>query len=135
MDVTQLKTQRKSFRISFTVCANKIDAELTKEIPNVKQLSILKSQIGDKFAHLKTCQRDITDLILKGDDANNIYKEDFQSAENYRDQYCELKTGNIMDKPTGLPETRIIEKRPSKLPRIELKRFNVDAKEYLAFWS
>ncbi|GFT70399.1 uncharacterized protein NPIL_212281, partial [Nephila pilipes] len=133
MDVTQLKTQRKSLRTSFTDCVNKIDAELTKEIPDVKQLSILKSQIGDKFLRLETLQIEITDLIFKGDDAENVYKEDFHSPEIYRDQYHELKTKieNIMDKPTGLPETRVREKRTFKLRKIELKRFNGDAKEYL----
>ncbi|GFT31974.1 ig-like domain-containing protein [Nephila pilipes] len=57
MDVTLLKTQRKSLRTSFTICAIKIDAELMKEIPDVKQHSILKSQIGDKFTPLETSQR------------------------------------------------------------------------------
>ncbi|GBN00245.1 hypothetical protein AVEN_127563-1, partial [Araneus ventricosus] len=54
MDLTLLKTQRKSFRTSFTVCAKKIVDELIKEAPELKQLSILKSQISDKFARLET---------------------------------------------------------------------------------
>ncbi|GBN44087.1 hypothetical protein AVEN_213667-1 [Araneus ventricosus] len=69
MDLTLLKTQMKSFRTSFTVCDKKIDDELLKEAPELKQLSILKSQLSDKFARLDTCQAEITNLILKIEDA------------------------------------------------------------------
>ncbi|GBM84460.1 hypothetical protein AVEN_158424-1 [Araneus ventricosus] len=65
MDLTLLKTQRKSFRTSLTVCAKKIEDELIKEAPEFKQFSILKSQISDKSARLDTCQTEITNLILK----------------------------------------------------------------------
>ncbi|GBL84184.1 hypothetical protein AVEN_118588-1 [Araneus ventricosus] len=77
MDLTLLKTQRQSFRTSFTVCAKKIDDELLKAAPELKQLSILKSQISDKFARLETCQAEITNLILKTEDADRHMKKTF----------------------------------------------------------
>ncbi|GBN64608.1 hypothetical protein AVEN_156673-1 [Araneus ventricosus] len=88
MDLTLLKTQRKSFRTSFTVSAKKIEDELIKEAPELKKLSILKSQISDKFARLETCQTEITNLILKIEDAEQAYEEDFLSAEKYQDGPC-----------------------------------------------
>lgn len=90
MDVTQLKTQRKSFRTSFSVCANKIETELSKKPPDLNQLSVLKSQIGDKFTRLEACQANITDLILKEEDAEKEHEKDFLSAEEYRDKFSEL---------------------------------------------
>ncbi|GBM54234.1 hypothetical protein AVEN_213715-1 [Araneus ventricosus] len=83
MDLTLLKTQRKSFRTSFTVCAKKIEDELVKEAPELKKLSILKSQISDKFALLDTCQTEITNLILKIEDAEQAYEEDFLSVPSF----------------------------------------------------
>ncbi|GBN01199.1 hypothetical protein AVEN_82041-1 [Araneus ventricosus] len=135
MDLTLLKTQRKSFRTSFTVCAKKIDDELLKEAPELTQLSILKSQISDKFARLETCQAEITNLILKTEDAEQAYEEDFLSAEKYRDNYIELcsRIEQLYLKDSSTKD--FSEKRKFKLPKIELKKFDGDAKNYLSFWS
>ncbi|GBM76400.1 hypothetical protein AVEN_48391-1 [Araneus ventricosus] len=135
MDLTLLKTQRKSFRTSFTVCAKKIDDELLKEAPELTQLSILKSQISDKFARLETCQAEITNLILKTEDAEQAYEEDFLSAEKYRDKYIELcsQIEQLYLKDSSTKD--FSERRKFKLPKIELKKFDGDAKNYLTFWS
>ncbi|GBN97512.1 hypothetical protein AVEN_150127-1 [Araneus ventricosus] len=44
--------------------------------------------ISDKFTRLKTCQAEITNLILKVEDAEQAYEEEFLPAEKYRDKYC-----------------------------------------------
>ncbi|GBM58668.1 hypothetical protein AVEN_251931-1 [Araneus ventricosus] len=130
MDLTMLKTQRKSFRTSFTLCAKKIEDELTKEAPELKKLSILKSQISDKFARLETCQADISNLILKVEDAEQAYEEDFLSAEKYRDNYIELcsQIEQMCLKDSSTKD--LSEKRKFKLPKIQLKKFDRNAKDY-----
>ncbi|GBO26555.1 hypothetical protein AVEN_148045-1 [Araneus ventricosus] len=135
MDVTQLKTQRKALRTSFTIFAKSIEDELMKEAPNVNQLSISKAQIEDKFTRLEKCQTEITNLILKDTDAERAYEEDFLSAEKYRDRFSELcaQIQRLSMKETEIKE--FSEKRKFKLPKIELKKFTGDAKEYLSFWS
>ncbi|GBM66298.1 hypothetical protein AVEN_242469-1 [Araneus ventricosus] len=135
MDLTLLKTQRKSSRTSFTVCAKKIEEELIKEAPELKKLSILKSQISDKFARLETCQAEISNLILKVEDAEQAYEEDFMSAEKYRDNYIEFcsQIEQMCLKDSSTKD--LSEKRKFKLPKIELKKFDGDAKNYLTFWS
>ncbi|GBN87546.1 hypothetical protein AVEN_99033-1 [Araneus ventricosus] len=135
LDLTLLKTQRKSYRTSFTVCAKKIEDKLIKEAPELKKLSILKSQISDKFACLETCQAEITNLILKIEDAEQPYEEDFLSAEKYRDKYIELcsQIEQVSLKDSSTKD--FSEKRKFKLPKIELKKFDGDAKDYLTFWS
>ncbi|GBL82418.1 hypothetical protein AVEN_252560-1 [Araneus ventricosus] len=135
MDLTLLKTQRKSFRTSFTVCAKKIEDELIKEAPELKKLSILKSQINDKFARLETCQAEISNLILKVEDAEQAYEEDFMSAEKYRDNYIEffLQIEQMCLKDSSTKD--LSEKRKFNLPKIELKKFDGNAKDYLTFWS
>ncbi|GFQ94111.1 hypothetical protein TNCT_276351 [Trichonephila clavata] len=56
MDVTQLKTQQKSMRTSFTISAKTVEEELTKEVLDLTELSILKLQIGGKISRLEQCQ-------------------------------------------------------------------------------
>ncbi|GFV83629.1 DUF1758 domain-containing protein [Trichonephila clavipes] len=136
MDVTQLKTQRKSLRTSFTLSAKVIEEELMKEVPDVErdELSILKMQISDKFSRLEKCQRGISNIILKEETDELAYEEDFMEAETYRDRYLELcvKTERLSVKET---EKKVLEKRKFKLPKIELKIFDGNAKEYLTFWG
>ncbi|GBN69246.1 hypothetical protein AVEN_202294-1 [Araneus ventricosus] len=123
MDVTQLKTQRKALRTSFTICAKSIEDELIKETPNVNQLSIWKAQIEDKFTRLENLQMEITNLILKDTDAKRAYEEDFLLAEKYRDRFSELcaQIQRLSMKKTETKE--FSEKRKFKLPKIELKKF------------
>ncbi|GBM29440.1 hypothetical protein AVEN_111575-1, partial [Araneus ventricosus] len=126
---------RKSFRTSFSVCAKKLEDELIKEAPELNKLSILKSQISDKFARLETCQADISNLILKAEDAEQAYEKDFLSAEKYRDNYIEF-CSQIEQLHLKYSSTKdFSEKRKFKLPKIELKKFDGDAKNYLTFWS
>ncbi|GFY40501.1 uncharacterized protein TNIN_337551 [Trichonephila inaurata madagascariensis] len=90
MDVTQLKTQRKSLLTSFTLSAKTVEEELTKEVTDLNQLSILRPQIGDKFSHLEKFQMDISNLILKEENDEVAYEEDFIKTEKYRDTFSEL---------------------------------------------
>ncbi|GFY09805.1 uncharacterized protein TNCV_3697671 [Trichonephila clavipes] len=90
MDVTPLKTQRKSLRTSITLSAKVIEEELMKEVPHVDELSILKRQISDKFSRLEKCQRGISNIILKEETDELAYEEDFMKAEIYRDRFSEL---------------------------------------------
>ncbi|GBM35406.1 hypothetical protein AVEN_181506-1 [Araneus ventricosus] len=133
MDVTQLKTQRKELRTLFTICAKSIEDELIKEAPSVNQLSIWK--IEDKFTRLEKCQTEITNLILKDEDAERAYEEDFLSAEKYRDRFSELcaQIRRLSMKETETKE--FSEKRKFIYSKIELKKCTGDAKEYLSFWS
>ncbi|GFW08702.1 uncharacterized protein TNCV_2777201 [Trichonephila clavipes] len=137
MDVTQLKTQRKSLRTSFTLSAKVIEEELMKEVPDVDELSILKMQISDKFSRLEKCQRDISNIILKEETDELAYEEDFMKAEIYGDRFSELffcaKIERLSVKETEKKEVH--EKRKFKLPKIELKKFDGNAKEYLTFWG
>ncbi|GFS85268.1 integrase catalytic domain-containing protein [Trichonephila clavipes] len=135
MDVTQLKTQRKSLRTSFTLSAKVIEEELMKEVPDVDELSILKMQISDKFSLLEKCQRGISNIILKEETDELAYEEDFMKAEIYRDRFSELgaKIERLSVKETEKKEVPV--KGKFKLPKIELKKFDCSAKEYLTFFG
>ncbi|GFW59826.1 DUF1758 domain-containing protein [Trichonephila clavipes] len=63
-----------------------------------------------------------------------LFSEDFEEAETYRDRYLEncFKIENRLQENSAPSEA---EKRKFKLPKIELKKFNGDPKEFLAYWS
>ncbi|GFV74639.1 uncharacterized protein TNCV_5130811 [Trichonephila clavipes] len=62
------------------------------------------------------------------------YLEDMEDAENYRDRYIEMCTRvDLKVRETVVPTET--EKRSFKLPKIELKKFSGEAKDFLAFWS
>ncbi|GFX03161.1 uncharacterized protein TNCV_1700462 [Trichonephila clavipes] len=57
-----------------------------------------------------------------------------EDAENYRDRYIEMCTRvDLKIRETVVPTET--EKRSFKLPKIELKKFSGEAKDFLAFWS
>ncbi|GFX68068.1 DUF1758 domain-containing protein [Trichonephila clavipes] len=62
------------------------------------------------------------------------YLDDMEDAENYRDRYIEMCTRvDLKIRETVVPTET--EKRSFKLPKIELKKFSGEAKDFLAFWS
>ncbi|GFV14936.1 uncharacterized protein TNCV_3642981 [Trichonephila clavipes] len=134
MEVNALKATRKGLRIAFSLSLKKIETELIKENIDMNQLSILKTQFIDKFQRLDTCQNQISEQLLGTEDAMQEYLDDMEDAENYRDRYIEMCTRvDLKIRETVVPtETK---KRSFKLPKIELKKFSGEAKDFLAFWS
>ncbi|GFV21239.1 DUF1758 domain-containing protein [Trichonephila clavipes] len=92
-------------------------------------------QISDTFSRLEKCQRGISNIILKEGTDELAYEEDFMKAEIYRDRFLELcsKIEKLSVRETEKKE--VPEKRKFKLPKIEVKKFDGNAKEYLTFWS
>ncbi|GFS79036.1 uncharacterized protein TNCV_4342561 [Trichonephila clavipes] len=132
MEVNALKAARKGLRIAFSLSLKKIETELIKENIDRNQLSILKTQFMDKFQRLDTCQNQISELLLGTEDAVQEYLDDMEDAENYRDRYIEMCTRvDLKIRETVVPTET--EKRSFKLPKIELKKFSGEAKDFLAF--
>ncbi|GFX30524.1 uncharacterized protein TNCV_3461751 [Trichonephila clavipes] len=134
MEVNALKAARKGLRTAFSLSLKKIEIELIKENIDMNQLSILKTQFIDKFQRLDTCQSQISEQLLDTEDAVQEYLDDMEDAENYRDRYIEMCTRvDLKIRETVVPTET--EKRSFKLPKIELKKFSGEAKDFLAFWS
>ncbi|GFT70284.1 uncharacterized protein TNCV_3457231 [Trichonephila clavipes] len=134
MEGNALKVERKGLRTAFSLSLKKIETELIKENTDMNQLSILKTQFMDKFQRLDTCQNQISEQLLDTEDAVQEYLDDMEDAENYRDRYIEMCTRvDLKIRETVVPTET--EKRSFKLPKIELKKFSGEAKDFLAFWS
>ncbi|GFW21836.1 DUF1758 domain-containing protein [Trichonephila clavipes] len=83
-------------------------------------------QISNKFSRLEKCQSGISNIILKEETNELAYEEDFMKAEIYRDRFSEhcTKRERLSVKET---EKKVVpEKIKFKLPKIELKKFDVD---------
>ncbi|GFV26639.1 DUF1758 domain-containing protein [Trichonephila clavipes] len=134
MALSDLKAKRKGLRQAFTLNLKKIESELNKEIADRKELSILRTLIDDKFQRLDNCQLLLSEELLKEENDEQLFSEDFEEAETYRDRYLEncFKIENRLQENAGPSEA---EKRKFKLPKMELKKFNGNPKEFLAFWS
>ncbi|GFU44969.1 uncharacterized protein TNCV_4234891 [Trichonephila clavipes] len=129
MEVNALKAARKGLRIAFSFSLKKIETELIKENVDMNQLSILKTQFIDKFQRLDTCQNQISEQLLGTEDAVQEYLDDMEDAENYRDRYIEMCTRvDLKIRETVVPTET--EKRSFKLPKIELKKFSGEAKDF-----
>lgn len=85
-----LKQKRKGLRASFTACGNKIQEELMKPEVDKNVISVLSAQLEDKFQRLEVSQQEVGNGILTSKDSERLYKEDFITAEEYRDRYIEL---------------------------------------------
>ncbi|GFW24141.1 DUF1758 domain-containing protein [Trichonephila clavipes] len=134
MEVNALKAARKGLRTAFSLSLKKIETELIKENIDMNQLSILKTQFIDKFQRHDTCQNLISEQLLGTEDAMQEYLDDMEDAENYRDRYIEMCTRvDLKVRETVVPTET--EKRSFKLPKIKLKKFSGEAKDFLAFWS
>ncbi|GFW30863.1 DUF1758 domain-containing protein [Trichonephila clavipes] len=133
MSLNALKAQRKGLRTAFSNCLKKIESELAQELCNFKTLSVLKIQFNDKFARMDSCQKAISETLLS-DDGERLFAEDLEDAEIYREKFWELTTKiELKSQQCTVPSDK--ESRKFKLPKIELKKFNGEAKEYLTFWS
>ncbi|GFX40613.1 putative RNA-directed DNA polymerase from transposon X-element [Trichonephila clavipes] len=70
---------------------------------------------------------EISDLLLTSHDLKDTYQEDFSKAEEYRDKFCQIFSVS--------EENNSVQKRKFKLPKLELRKFSGEPKDYLAFWS
>ncbi|GFW04018.1 DUF1758 domain-containing protein [Trichonephila clavipes] len=90
--------------------------------------------MNDKFQRLKKCQNEMNDLIFKDENAEQLFETDFLSGEKYRDRFTELcaKIDQLATKETLKIVTS---QRKFMFPKIDLKKFSGNAKEYLIFWT
>ncbi|GFY49299.1 hypothetical protein TNIN_51691 [Trichonephila inaurata madagascariensis] len=111
MALSDLKAKRKVLNFK------KIESELNKEIADRKELSVLRAQIADKFQRLDNCQLLLLEELLKEENDEQLFSEDFEEAETYQDRYLEncFKIENRLQENAEPSEA---EKRKFKLPKI-----------------
>ncbi|GFT65473.1 putative RNA-directed DNA polymerase from transposon X-element [Trichonephila clavipes] len=138
MDIDILKAKRKSLRAAFSMCCNGISNRIETETLSKNEVNALYKQLQDKFSRLETIQEEISDLLLTSHDLKDTYQEDFSKAEEYRDKFCQIFSileASQEQKILVSEENNSVQKRKFKLPKLELRKFSGEPKDYLAFWS
>ncbi|GFY11775.1 putative RNA-directed DNA polymerase from transposon X-element [Trichonephila clavipes] len=138
MDIDILKAKRKSLRAAFSMCCNDISNRIETETLSKNEVNALYKQLQDKFSRLETIQEEISDLLLTSHDLKDTYQEDFSKAEEYRDKFCQIFSifeASQEQKILVSEENNSVQKRKFKLPKLELRKFSGEPKDYLAFWS
>ncbi|GFU70716.1 hypothetical protein TNCV_4952101 [Trichonephila clavipes] len=87
MALSDLKAKRKGLWQAFTLNLKKIESELNKEIADRKELSVLRTLM--MFQRLDNCQLLLSEELLKEENSEQLFSEDFEEAETYRDRYLE----------------------------------------------
>ncbi|GFY28827.1 uncharacterized protein TNCV_4719601 [Trichonephila clavipes] len=113
MDLKAQKAQRRVLRTAFILRANKIESELKNDVVDLQKISLLQVQLKDKYLRLEAAQEAVSGTLLQLEDNGEEFETDFTDAESY------------------LPDTP----RKFKLPKLELRKFGGDPKEFLSFWS
>ncbi|KAF8790885.1 hypothetical protein HNY73_005834 [Argiope bruennichi] len=134
MDLKAQKAHRRVLRTAFILSTNKIENELMNDAVDLKNISLLQVQLEDKYLRLEAAQEAISGALLHQDDGEE-FETDLTLAECYRERY--LKYNSLIYKK--LKKTVNSEEpgtpRKFKLSKLELKKFNGDAKEFLSFWN
>ncbi|GFT14657.1 uncharacterized protein TNCV_632561 [Trichonephila clavipes] len=132
MDLKAQKAQRRLLRTAVTLSAkNKIESELKNDVVDLQKISLLlQVQLKDKYLRLEAAQEAVSGTLLQLEDNGEEFETDFIDAESYREKYLECYTR--IDKKLG--ETVISEvpdtPRKFKLPKLELRKFGGDPKEF-----
>ncbi|GFX25300.1 putative RNA-directed DNA polymerase from transposon X-element [Trichonephila clavipes] len=136
MDIDILKAKRKSLRAAFSMCCNGISNRT--ETLSKNEVNALYKQLQDKFSRLETIQEEISDFLLTSHDLKDTYQEDFSKAEEYRDKFSQIFSILEASQEQEIlvsEENNSVQKRKFKLPKLELRKFSGELKDYLAFWS
>ncbi|GFT13327.1 hypothetical protein TNCV_1550881 [Trichonephila clavipes] len=81
MALNEPKAKRKGLRQAFTFNLRKIENELNKENADRKKLSVLRTQIADKFQRIDNCQLLLSVELLKEENGEKLFSEDFEEAK------------------------------------------------------
>ncbi|GFU52579.1 DUF1758 domain-containing protein [Trichonephila clavipes] len=112
-----------------------LESELKNDVVDLQKISLLQVQLKDKYLRLEAAQEAVSGALLQLEDNGEEFETDFIDAESYREKYLEYYTR--IDKKLGetvisdVPDTP----RKFKLPKLELRKFGGDPKEFLSFWS
>ena len=137
------KKQRKAQRASFTLALNAFKEAQRSKAAN-REVLILFKILEEKMNNLNVISESVIDIML--DDpaiTEAMIEQEYSDADSYKSKFLSAKLD--MDDVTAArdgttsqitsPQTRSENKRDIELPKIELKIFSGEIREWLPFWS
>ena len=148
----RLKKSRTTHRTSFTKTLGALLSELENDEPNEVSVQATLAVLENRFRELDIANKEIFDAMIEADKSAEDLDIEMQSTDEYRRRFedaklkvrrvCERQIGNPAPGNGGRPlpeidaaDDSISNSRKYKLPKLEIKKFNGDPKEWLRFWS
>ena len=143
----KLKKSRTVQRTAFTKTLATLRAEIEKETRDAAKIQVTLSLLTDKATSLDIIDKEIYGAILDTNSTEDEMTIEIEVADEYKTRFeaVKLEVQRMLKSEVGvLPRNgasgsatdRPFENsRNFKLPKIELKKFNGDPKEWLKFWG
>lgn len=143
----RLRKVRTPVRASITRIANEVDAELAKTTPGLLDLQVMFSRLEKHLTEVDDLDQKMLGLLLDADCTEDEYAAEKDTIEQYQNRATRAKCriGEVM---TRVPSTQGSptrsyasvysdgqKKKSYKLPKIQIRKFNGEIKEWLGFWS
>ncbi|KAF2903359.1 hypothetical protein ILUMI_02826 [Ignelater luminosus] len=148
--IEKLKRSRKAARAEFTRALTTFNKEIRQEEPIIEEVQVTFQILGARSFELDTLNTKICEVMVEltaEKDHERIMEDEYEVAAEYTSKYLRAKIEvtklNRASQPEQTPQIyRQITagdnanfKRRFKLPKIELKKFSGDLKDWLQFWS
>src|SRR5436190_19132910 len=137
-----LVMQRKYVRTAFTKTYNTLISNLNETEPNLELVNVSMATLERLAVDLNKFDDQIINLVLEDEEK---YEAEYTSIETYkvRLETAKIKVNTYLNEIARKDNTRTelssysprSHRRKLKLPKIELKEFGGDVKDWLSFWS
>lgn len=147
---------RRPVRTLFTRKVKEINDLLAREVmtpDEVDRLKVIFRRLEELMKEMKGWDEKVMDMLLESDGSEESILEELERVEEYRTEFENMRLqvdkalttyttagdadslSSVYEGFRGFKPTTENNTRSFKLPRIELKTFNGDLKEWLGFWS
>lgn len=142
-----LKSKRGPIRAAFTRTWNDLHSEINRPDGNLDQMLRLRKQLEDRFVSLEKVDEQIDQHMQESEASEEEYTVEYDSVIEYRDKFSDIMfmVNNLEQRNNSEQESNAESsyhtniscnaRSKYKLPKLELRKFNGDPKEWLAFWS
>jgi hypothetical protein len=146
----QVKLSQKVTRAAFTRAYTSFRAEKDRGSPNLTSLHVQFALVRDKASELNELSQKLRNLMIEAGESEETICREIEHADEYAAKYHQAKLEltqlterqETREAGTSAPAQRAHSTiatqesiRALKLPKIELRRFGGDIKDWLPFWS
>ncbi|XP_071056562.1 uncharacterized protein [Onthophagus taurus] len=137
------RKRRALLRSAFTRSSREVDTVLAASNPDLDDLEAIFNLLAEKMGDLKVSDAQILKLMIANGVADKDIDDELAKCDDYQIKFFKLKVrcNKVFSNAVSTASTSapILANQSLshkfKLPKIELKKFGGDIREWLAFWS
>lgn len=147
--MTSIKAKRGAIRGAFTRSLNELVTEINKPEKDLNEIRRLRKQLEDRFSSLDKVDEEFDRYMQEKEATEEEYTEEYNSIFEYRDKYSDISLivnnleRNDLEQSDNASNVSSYHTNKScngsgskyELPKLELRKFNGDPKEWLGWWS